>query len=164
MVSVKPCPPAAELGSLKACRVPLHLLCHHQHVIWLRAMFMLSDDAQSSREGNWKDELLVVHIARGKDKEKEKERWDHGSAVIADLETCLQPYKHDIYDLEVGGAVLTFFVHFGGQQTAAACTGSASSSQALAVLHKPAAFLVVMQQSVGRQSLSTSAWLANSSI
>jgi hypothetical protein len=41
----------------------------------------------------------VVHIARSK--EKEKERWDHGSAVIADLHTALQPYKHDVYDMEV---------------------------------------------------------------
>lgn len=40
-----------------------------------------------------------MHIS--KSKEKEKEKWDHGNAVIADLQTSLQPYKHDVYDLEV---------------------------------------------------------------
>jgi hypothetical protein len=54
---------------------------------------------QAGKDGAWNDELLVVHVA--KSKEKEKEKWDHGSAVIADLHTALQPYKHDVYDLEV---------------------------------------------------------------
>lgn len=55
--------------------------------------------SQAKQEGAWKDELLVVHIARSK--EKEKDKWDHGNAVIADLATSLQPFKHDVYDLEV---------------------------------------------------------------
>jgi hypothetical protein len=54
---------------------------------------------QAGKEGAWNDELLVVHVTKSKDKEKEK--WDHGNAVIADLHTALQPYQHDVYDLEV---------------------------------------------------------------
>lgn len=54
---------------------------------------------QAGKDGTWNDEMLVVHVT--KSKEKDKEKWDHGSAVIADLHTALQPYKHDVYDLEV---------------------------------------------------------------
>lgn len=61
-----------------------------------RCVFRVS---QAGKEG---DELLVVHVSKSKEKEKEK-NWDHGSAVIADLHTALQPYKHDVYDLEVSG-------------------------------------------------------------
>lgn len=57
------------------------------------------DVCSASQAGKEGDELLVVHVSKGK--EKEKEKWDHGSAVIADLHTALQPYKHDVYDLEV---------------------------------------------------------------
>jgi hypothetical protein len=55
---------------------------------------------QNSKDGGmWSDELVVVHISKGKT--KEKERWDQGGAVIAGLKTALQPYKHDVFDLEV---------------------------------------------------------------
>ncbi|KAF6258647.1 hypothetical protein COO60DRAFT_1517458 [Scenedesmus sp. NREL 46B-D3] len=54
---------------------------------------------QNSKDGGrWSDELVVVHISRGRTKEKEP--WDQGGAVIAGLKTSLQPYKHDVFDLE----------------------------------------------------------------
>lgn len=49
--------------------------------------------------GAWNDELVVLHIARPK--ERERERWDAGSAVVANMQTALAPYKHEVFDLEV---------------------------------------------------------------
>jgi hypothetical protein len=56
----------------------------------------------------WSDELVVVHISKGKTKEKEP--WDQGGAVIAGMKTALQPYKHDVFDLEVCTAPQTHFL------------------------------------------------------
>eukprot|EP00878_Enallax_costatus_P023147 GHUV01024609.1.p1 GENE.GHUV01024609.1~~GHUV01024609.1.p1 ORF type:complete len:226 (-),score=40.70 GHUV01024609.1:1135-1812(-) len=53
-----------------------------------------------TKDGAYNDELVVVHISKSKDKDK-AERWDQGGAVIASLQTALQPYKHDVFDLEV---------------------------------------------------------------
>jgi hypothetical protein len=52
-----------------------------------------------ARDGVWDDEIVVVHIMNKKD--KEKERWDQGGATIPSLSTALEPYQHDVFDLEV---------------------------------------------------------------
>jgi len=66
-----------------------------------------------------------VHIARSK--EKEKDKWDHGNAVIADLATSLQPFKHDVYDLEVRLAAAEVVVHI----SSTACTASTATEEHL---------------------------------
>lgn len=63
---------------------------------------MLLVALQAKDAGMWKDDVVVVHI-KSKSKGKEKEPWDQGGAVIASLKTALQPYKHDVFDLEVCG-------------------------------------------------------------
>jgi hypothetical protein len=79
----------------------------------------------------WSDELVVVHISKGKTKEKEP--WDQGGAVIAGMKTALQPYKHDVFDLEVRRCMLCSLLPLSGcvqvHSLLLDCLGSPSATQ-----------------------------------
>lgn len=89
-------PSTAHLGNSR----PLRCVCYPSaaFTLWQQSTHLPACCVQVPKEGAWSDELLVVHVSKGKEKDG---KWDHGSAVIADLETSLQPWKHDVYDLEV---------------------------------------------------------------
>jgi hypothetical protein len=45
----------------------------------------------------WDDQVTILHVTKG----KEKERWDVGGPVVADLQTATQPYNSLIVELDV---------------------------------------------------------------